>query len=627
MSYHNVYGFDTETDNDGKTAWIAQWALSNGEKEIHGTGLRDFVENCLKFLARKREKSYVYIWNLKYDLEFIKYGIWKFCEETGYECKVTMRKGNPISVNLVAPKQAKIQNRISFRDGAKKMQGTLREIAPLFGMEKLEGPAFVPGWSEKEDFTKAEAWDYVHMDARIVAVAMQYMHRNGFTKSTSSGDAWNTAKRMMATSKDGKQYQDLDYKWSRYFPILSYELDHDLRDGYFGGINISENIGVTEGPLEHVDMTSMYPTVLYWDPLPVGIPSFCRGVPADGYLWVGKLHIKLNLKPNRVAWFQFKNGIDCDMEGIEYGKPVVWTQHYHYLTLTNIDLVTLMEDYDVEEDPEEYGRYFYVFKQSEGLFRPYIDRFIKQKNESPKGSAERAQAKIMLNALYGRFALIPEGEETELVYSEEEQDLVWKSTPVITEDMDSYLPYAMFTTAYARARLLHLIRKVCEARQDGSADMIHSDTDSVIHRGERILDPELEYDNGLGTWATESNPIRIYEGGFKRYIEVLHEPVQHEKDLAVACAGVPQHKNHLGVPIGMWVELLDDPALICTEAVLGHDSYSIRSPWLRKRYKDNGMDPDHVNTNKLIPVKVPGGVILQERQHKLSDNLQMRLRR
>jgi hypothetical protein len=77
----------------------------------------------------------------------------------------------------------------------------------------------------------------------------------------------------------------------------------------------------------------------------------------------------------------------------------------------------------------------------------------------------------------------------------------------------------------------------------------------------------------------------------------------------------------------MWIELLDDPQLITTSSVLGHEDYHIKSEWLRRIYEENGMDPDHVNTMKLIPRKVPGGVILEPRQHTLSDNMSWRLRR
>ena len=107
----------------------------------------------------------------------------------------------------------------------------------------------------------------------------------------------------------------------------------------------------------------------------------------------------------------------------------------------------------------------------------------------------------------------------------------------------------------------------------------------------------------------------------------MNEPIRSLKDINVTCAGVPQRLNHLGVPIGMWIELLDDPELITTASVLGHENYTIKSDWLRKIYIDAGMDPDNVNTMKLIPEKVPGGVILRERQHTLSDNMHWRLRR
>lgn len=373
---------------------------------------------------------------------------------------------------------------------------------------------------------------------------------------------------------------------------------------------------------------------MMWDPMPVGIPSLRYSVPADGQLWVGKLRVKLSLKDGHIPWFLWKNGMDAYMEGTDCSTPVEYCDSYHYMTLTSVDYATLSEDYDIEEDPEEYGRYFYVFKQAEGLFTDYIEKYIKIKNESPKGSPERTEAKLLLNACYGRFALNwTMGEETVLQWDPEANDLRFVSYDVDGEEADAYLPVGMFVTSYARARLLHLVRKCCEHYGPGS--VIHSDTDSVIHTGARIIDPELEYDKGLGTWATESNPIRIYEGGPKRYIEQLKEKVTSENDYAMACAGVPQKQKRIWrdghvvdkVPVGMWVELLDDPPLICTHAVLGHEDYSIKSPWLRKRYTDNGLDPDRVDTRKLLPSKVPGGVILTPHQHRLSDNMIMRLRR
>ena len=229
----------------------------------------------------------------------------------------------------------------------------------------------------------------------------------------------------------------------------------------------------------------------------------------------------------------------------------------------------------------------------------------------------------MINAVYGRSALASEGETTTLEWNEELGDYEWKHEAVDNEDTDAYLPYGMFCTAAARRRLLTHVRACLEAVP---YSVIHCDTDSVIFYGNEC--EGIEYGEHLGTWGLESEPAVIFEGGFKRYIELSRYPMESIDDLiGMAAAGIPQRSEH-GLPIGMWVELLDDPPLICrTGTVLGKEHYRIKSEWLRKMYIEHGKDPDDVNTMKLIPETVPGGTILRERQHQLNDNLIWRLRR
>ena len=148
--------------------------------------------------------------------------------------------------------------------------------------------------------------------------------------------------------------------------------------------------------------------------------------------------------------------------------------------------------------------------------------------------------------------------------------------------------------------------------------MIHSDTDSVIYKGK----PIGHHGKELGDWDIEALPLRIFEGGFKRYIEDLGD-----HNYKMACAGVPQCSHRDGCPQGMWVELLDDPYRITGAYTLGSASYKIQSEWLRNIFTASGRDPDHVNTLKLIPRKVHGGVILEGRQHELSDNMKWRFNR
>lgn len=152
--------------------------------------------------------------------------------------------------------------------------------------------------------------------------------------------------------------------------------------------------------------------------------------------------------------------------------------------------------------------------------------------------------------------------------------------------------------------------------------MLHCDTDSVIYRGE----PVGGYGEDIGQWAIESTPTAIYEGGFKRYIEVL-ETDDPLKRFNITCAGVPQPRRADGLPYGMWLELLDRPERIFG-GVLGHEHYRIESDWLRSMYLAHDKNPDDVDTLKLLPRRVPGGVILEGHQHEIdADGMTLRLSR
>ena len=365
------------------------------------------------------------------------------------------------------------------------------------------------------------------------------------------------------------------------------------------------------GPITHEDKVSMYPGVMLDKPLPVGKPVCMGAIHPDEGLWVGKLCVKLSIKEGHIPWFTFKNGIDYCGEDLKYGQHVETTKQWHTLTLTSVDWDNLAIDYDIEimQGPAE----FWAFRSRVGMMKPYIDKWAKEKKAAPKGSAQREHAKRMLNAAYGRFALIPDGEHTELVM--EDGDLRWKSEEEKGEPT-AYLPYAMFVTAWARRELMDRVRLVTEKR--GFDAVLHCDTDSVIYKGE----PIGGYGKEIGQWDLESQPTGIYEGGFKRYIEVFGE-----NEYNVTCAGVPQPKRADGLPYGMQIELLDQPNRIFG-GELGHEHYRIKSNWLRDLYTSHDKDPDDVNTLKLLPRKVPGGVILEGHTHEIDgDGLCLRLSR
>lgn len=597
-----VYGADLETDNDGERAWIVQWAISNGRCEWAGRTLESFKEQILK-LMRTGAETYIYFHNLKFDLSYIKYALADLRDNHDCDLRITMRERNPIALSLI-PRDDE-RRTVHFRDSLKKFPGaTLAQMAKLVGLEKLDGFDFYPGWSESVDFDDPANWKYVCMDARIVAVAMQQLHELGNDRATVSSDAWHAAKRIIRAGDGSKPGID-NRKWDTWFPRLPNELDAALRRGYVGGINISEHRGLCEGKILHADVTSMYPTVMMYDPLPVGLPTYTTEEPPEGTLYVVHLEAKLNLKEDWIPWWIFKRVSDLE-DGITLGKPVTNCTRYHEMTLTSVDLANLQRSYDVDIKPGGEIEYF-VFKSKTGALAPYVQKHMEEKERAEKGTMLYTWAKTMLNSLYGRTALNPMGQATELVADGD--DLVWSRHPEMSEEHDAYLPYGMFVTSHAHTRLLDYIELA------GPENVIHSDTDSVIHYGGKV--EGIKYGRELGQWDIESRPVRLWEGGFKRYIEQIDPNPSSIKHYKLAAAGVPLRTK---------IELYDDPELILTDAELGHVDYKVRTPWLREHVRREGGNPDCLNTMKLMPKEVKGGIILTETTHKLRDNFRFGVR-
>lgn len=660
-----IYGFDTETDNNGiDEAWIVQWALVRSDgKERHGRDLQELAHVIVEMLDRKNKTYLWYVHNLTYDINFLR----QLIHDAGeiYDVSIIKRMSSFVMVRI---HDKDSNSYIEFRDSAKKIPGSVKSLGKSIGLPKLEPPGgehFEVGWSTRIDYDDPETWRYVIRDSEIVARAMQSLHDHGSTHATASGDTFASLRKYIARDKSFKS----DWMWDKLFPHLPIDLDARLRKAYIGGLNISpiENRGWTvteQSPLypyveskndphkkvkerddvceqvcshtlrktdvlraftspclTHGDVHNMYGAVMADDPLPYGLPTLTYTKPSDDSLYIAEVRIKFEMREGMVPYYAFKSAIDYCSEGLKAGEPVEWCGEWHELSMTNIDLELLQRFYHVEFDPD-YPVCYWVFKQRMGTFREYIDSWTEIKERSEPGSVEYLNAKNHINMLYGRFALSYDGEVTSLEWDDDLEDWVYKSEIEINEDIVNYLPLAIFVTAHARRRLLTHV-------EDLGMRLIHSDTDSCIHKGPQSK--AVTYGDHRGTWGIDDkkkrNPIEIFEGGFKRYIEIMNRPIRSLDDIKVTCAGVPQHRTDAGVPVDMWVELLDDPSLICTRTTLGEEHYRIKSAWIRNLYVENGMNPDDVDTRKNIPVKVRGGVILDKRTHELSDNLVYRIKR
>ena len=599
-----ICGFDIESDwtPECDKTWVAQWALATPDGIVTGTGDESSIYatqcNIIDTLLGYKRDMIVAVHNLNFDMRFLLLALERFTpmidrdhpDEYGYS--FVYRNSKIISAELKNGPY-----RIKFHDTALLHPGTSVDgLGKLLGSPKLEQPAFYPGWSKEHTDLK-----YVMQDADIVRQIRQIDYENGMTQGTASSFAWKTLKKSINSTYFGR--------WKELYPILKDEYDKLSRMCYVGGFNYSGNRGYHPGPVYHVDINSSYPHKYRDYPLPYGEPTTCDTIPDYGY-WEGIIWAKLKVKKDCVAWYTPKRTTDIANENIyraeigeeelEYGEGIEMVYTPIPLTVNAIDWETLNENYDLSDI--RYGEVFLKYKTRSGDLRQYADGLIKEKAELKKKLKKNpndavlqlkySQVKYKLNMPSGRFGLRKESDRVIL----ENGSII----AVPDEDInDSYVPVISAICAYGRQQVIRALNTVPPNLR------YHVDTDSVIAGAM----PDVEVGPELGEWELEIYE-GIYEGGMKKYIEV------QDGTLKLTCAGVP--KRWKGeVPVGMHVELLDAPELIFQQTKLGDANYKIKSDWLRELYEENGLDPDNVNTLKLLPKRVPGGVILMPSQYDL----------
>lgn len=629
-TWRAVYGCDTETDwtPEEDRTWVCQWSLSDGERCDHGRDVGRLMMAIDALMRKTRYKTtYIYFHNLKFDLEFLNDSLLEWKRSKCAEVTGIVRRGRPVLIR-VSPLKGQWKGVLEIRDSLLKLPQTrVKDLGRLVGLDKLVPPSedgkFHAGWSEELDFSDPHVYDYVDHDAAIVALAMRKLHREGWTHSTVTGDAWRNAHALVEETR-GR------FSWQNLFPELPLEMDRWCRRAYIGGVNFSEHIGRCEGPITHVDIHSSYPSVMAGVPIgdmqmemPVGKPyQFSPEMPSEG-LWIGEMVCRLKLKPGMRPWLMYPSAMDAIAEDWDCIRPFYETHLPHVWVWTSVDWRNINRFYYVL-DLEFRGAW--RFHGEVGTLKPYVEHWYAEKEkarrEHGKDSMEYVHSKRMINALYGRFGLDTQTPDASLDL-DDNGNAVWQEVekPYPEDGMtvgagDCYVPYAAFATSYARYRLLDPMAPHGDRPpMIPFSHVIHMDTDSIIYYGRPI--PEMLGED-LGTWGLESQPTCVYEGGPKRYIELSrHDPQSMDDVIGMACAGVPDT---------MRIELYDDMWLMTKSCELGHEHYRVRTEWLREWCRAQHMDPDDIDTRKLLPTRVRGGVILTRHTHHLDDMAQISVR-
>ena len=508
--------FETTTDPTDCRVWACGICeIGNPDNFIYMNDIDGFIG-----WAKKQRKVTTYFHNLKFDGEFIL--CWLF--ENGFKFVSDRRdlekntfttlisdKGQFYSMEICFERKGKEKDCLTIYDSLKILPFSVAAIARGFNLPISKLEIDYNETREKDHILTKEEVDYLRNDVEIMARALHILFEQGLTKMTQGSNALFDYKRTVGTKN-----------FNKWFPIPDY--DSDIRQSYKGGFTYLnpkyKEIDLQDGIV--LDVNSLYPSVMYYQPLPYGEGIFFKGKYEPDKIY--NLHIQMftcqfELKPGYIPTIQLKNNLAFVptkyLESSD-GEDVT-------LCLTNVDLELFFEHYNVYNIEYHSG---WKFKSTVGLFKEYIDKWNKVKMESTLNGnkAMRTLAKLMLNALYGKFALNPNVQSK----------IPWYDNGVVKYKLGEketrdpiYIPVGTFITAWARYKTISSAQKVYDR-------FVYADTDSLHLIGTEIPDM-LEVDPvKLGAWKHESTFTRARFIRQKSYIEEI------DGELNITCAGMPE---------------------------------------------------------------------------------------
>lgn len=564
--------YDGQINTEVWAASCADVAKPDSEAKVFGC-----IEDQWKFFLKQHCSLDIYYHNLKFDGEFwliyfLEHG---YTQAIGADNKFLSDKEMPkksfkylISDKgqfyTITVKQG--QRMIRFKDSYKLLPFSLERIGKAFCKKHKKLTMEYTGArypncprTEKED-------EYILADVLTQKEALNEMFARGHKRLTIGSCCYH----------EYKSYFRKD-EWNNYFPNLyEYEID----ENQFGVENAGEYIRksyrggwcyVPEGKAGRVlknglvaDVNSLYPSRMHSDSgcyYATGLPNFWSGeIPEickrkDIVSFV-RIKTQFRIKPGKLPFIQIKQS--PLYKGNDYIKTtnlinVKTGEEYEYyeengemklaeveLTLQYSELQLFKEHYDVKNYRVLDGCWFYG---EIGLFDGYINKYRELKMNSE--GAEREDAKLFLNNLYGKFATSPDS-SFKIAKLEEDGSLSY-TTVAEFDKIPGYIAIGAAITSNARMFTI----KAAQANYfgDDKPGFAYADTDS-IHCND-YTEEELV---GVPTHATEFNHWKVEsnfdEGYFlrqKTYIErtIKEDGEEVDAHYNIKCAGMPKRCKNL----------------------------------------------------------------------------------
>lgn len=501
--------FETTTNLNDCRVWL--WdicSIDDKLKHTHGKNIESFIRHI-----ENKGKCDIYFHNLKFDGQFIldyllKNGFTYSDKPEDKTFSTLISKENvfySIKITFKASKNKPVS--CCIYDSLKKLPMPVKRVAETFDLPIRKGEIDYRKNRPLEYEADFNEIDYIRNDTEIMARALYHQFNAGLLKMTVGSDALTNYKTSI-----GKAFSNL-------FPILSYPIDSFIRKSYKGGfVYVNEEYAskvIDSGIV--FDVNSLYPSVMYCEKLPHGVPIYYSGEyePDKSYdLYIAHIIIDFKIKHAHIPCIQIKK--NPLYVGTEYIKE---TYEPVELYITSVELELLKEQYDINDIIYIDG---YKFKSKKGMFKDYIDYWSKIKETSTGGM--RQLAKLMLNSLYGKFATNPD--TTSMIpYLDSKDGIVkYKLGEPSTRD-PVYTAVGSFITAYGRAKTVSTAQKVYKR-------FLYADTDSIHLIGTDVPDNINVHASKLGYWKHESTFTRAKFIRAKTYVEEI------DGVLNVKCAGM-----------------------------------------------------------------------------------------
>lgn len=546
--------FETTTDENDCRVWA--WGVCDIKDPEHFEYGND-IEGFFSYI-QKSENSTYYFHNLKFDGEFImvylfehgfKHIIDRKDEDTKTFSTLISDKGQFYSMKIIFERKGKKTKYVQIYDSLKILPFSVEEVAKGFNLPIMKMELDYKVHRPKGHKITEDEKIYLNHDVKIMALALKVLFDQGLKKMTQGSNALFDYKRTV-TEKN----------FERWFPIPDY--DYDVRQAYKGGFTYLnpryKSVDIGEGLV--FDVNSLYPSVMYYSPLPYGDGVYFEGQYEKDELYnlyVQMITCQFELKEGYIPTIQLKNNLSfIPTEYLTSSGDEEVT-----MCLTSVDLELFLEHYDVYNIEYHSG---WKFKSTTGLFKDYIDKWVKVKNESTLNGnkAMRTLAKLMLNALYGKFALNP-NVCSKIPYYDEGVVKYTKGTPETRDPI--YIPVGAFVTAWARYKTISSAQKVYPLFVYADTDSLHLNiklpkelremsnkeleklTTADLQKYGLPLPDDFEVDPvQLGAWKLESRFNRARFIRQKCYMEDWNKPdtwgtENYDKDLLnITCAGMPK---------------------------------------------------------------------------------------